>query len=74
MTLQDGQSQVTNANLNNLIGVYNSNNGIQKIIGTTTEFSFNYNTDDSANYQGKTSHVVITANGTEYARQDFTFE
>ena len=74
MALQDWQSQVTNENLNNLIEVYNSNNGIQKITGTTTEFNFNYNTDDSANYQGKTDHVVITSNGTEYTRQDFTFE
>lgn len=32
MALQDGHSQVTNVNLNNLIEVYNSNNGIQKII------------------------------------------
>lgn len=44
------------------------------ITGTTTEFNFNYNSDDSANYQGKTGYVVITANGTEYAREEFTFE
>lgn len=44
------------------------------ITGTTTEFNFNYNSDDSANYQGKTGYAVITANGTEYAREEFTFE